>query len=162
MVGSVSIIMFCVEGFLYGKISVLCALNCTLAKEVKLFPGLGIYSGIFIIYLMCSSRESRTATTGTVFYALCLLYILSTVTIASDLLIFIVEVSSNSIFMNFIFLSVMQTRLSTLPAQLQIDSQSMLLRLTIVEASANSCCDFIAQCTLVRTNHLYLSSILFT
>jgi hypothetical protein len=31
----------CIEGFLYGKISVLCALTCTLAKEVQLLPAGG-------------------------------------------------------------------------------------------------------------------------
>ena len=42
----------CLEGFFYGKISILCVLTCiTLAKEVQLFPGQGLYSGIFAMYL---------------------------------------------------------------------------------------------------------------
>jgi hypothetical protein len=51
------------EWFFFGKISVPCALTCTiLAKEVQSsFLGLGIYSGIFAIYLQCPSKESRTA-----------------------------------------------------------------------------------------------------
>ena len=65
------------------------------AKEVQLFPGLGIYSGIFAIYIQCPSKESRTATI--VFYALCLLYVLSTATVVSDLLFIILEVSNSSI-----------------------------------------------------------------
>ena len=52
-------------------------------------------------------------------------------------------------------------RLTTLPVQLQIDSKSMLFRVSIAQATLNGCCDFIAQCTLVRINHLYLPSVLF-
>ena len=47
----------------------------------------------------------------------------------------------------------MQTRLSTLPVQLQIDLQSMLFRISIVQVTVNGCCDFIAQCTLVCISH---------
>ena len=97
-----AVLMMCVEWFLYGKISVLCASTCTLAKEVQLFPGLGIYSGIFSIYLQCVlSRESRTTTI--IFYALCVLYVLSTATVVSDLLEFVIQVSNNSICKNIIF-----------------------------------------------------------
>ena len=86
---------YCVEGFLYGKISFLCHLTCTLLKKVQLFPGLGIYSAIFVIYLHCVlSKESRTTTI--IFYALCLLYVLTTATIACDLLNYVIGVSTNS------------------------------------------------------------------
>ena len=150
-----SVIRMCIEWFLHGKIFVLCALTvtCILAKEVQLFPGLGIYSGIFVIYLQCRSPESRT--TNIVFYALSLLYILSTATIVSDLLSYIIGVSNNSISKNIIFLSVMQLYINdtTLPVQLQLDLQSMLFRVTIVQTTLNGCCDFIAQCTLVCINH---------
>jgi hypothetical protein len=78
------------EGFLYGKI---CALICTLAKEFQLFPGLGLYSGIFAMYLQCQSKKSGTAII--LFYAVCLLYVLSTATLASDLATLILEVSNN-------------------------------------------------------------------
>ena len=94
--------LFCLEGFLFGKISVLCALTSTLAKEVQLFRGvLGIYSGFFAIYLQCPSKESRTA--SIVFYVLCLLYILSTVSVVSDLLAAIIGVSDNPICKNINF-----------------------------------------------------------
>ena len=95
--------ILCLEGLLYGKISVLCALNCTLqvANKVQLFPGLGLYSGIFALYLQCPSKTSRMATI--VFYALYLLYVLSTATIVGDFVAFILEVSNNSICRNFIF-----------------------------------------------------------
>ena len=87
----------CLEGFLYGKISILCALTCTLQVEnkVQLFSFLGLYSGILTMYLQSPSKTSRTATI--LFYALCLLYVLSTATIVSDLVAFILEVSNNSI-----------------------------------------------------------------
>ena len=39
-VQEVSALSICLEGFLFGKIvSISCALTCTLAKEVRLFPG---------------------------------------------------------------------------------------------------------------------------
>ena len=78
-----------------------CSLPCTLAKEFQLFPGLGIYSGIFVIYLQCQSDKSTGRTATIVLYAICLLYILSTVSFISDLVAATVvlepEVSNNSI-----------------------------------------------------------------
>ena len=145
-------LLLCLEGFLYGRTSVLCALTCNLAKEVQLFLGLGIYSGIFAIYLQSPSKESRTATV--VFCVLCLLYFLSTASVISDLIAYTIEVSNNStICENIFFLLVMQTRLSKLPLQVQIDSQSMLISITTVQAVVSGCCDLITQCTLVRINH---------
>ena len=64
-------------------------------KEVQIFPGLGLYSGIFVIYLQCPSKESRAA--AVVFYVLCILYVLSAVTVVSDSLAIILQVSNNSI-----------------------------------------------------------------
>ena len=96
----IALIMLCVESFLYGEISVPWALTCTviLAKEVQLFPNPGLYSGIFAIYLQCPKKDSRTAMI--IFYVLCLLYVLSTVTVVCDLLNVIfaiyVVVSNNS------------------------------------------------------------------
>jgi hypothetical protein len=57
--------------------------------KVQIFPGSGLYSGIFAIYLHFPSRESRT--TNIVFYALCLLYVLSTATVVFDAATFILE-----------------------------------------------------------------------
>ena len=67
------------------------------AKEVRLFPDLGIYSGIFAIYIQMASKDSRT--TSIVFYALCILYVLSTAAVISDLLNLLVNsnVSNNFI-----------------------------------------------------------------
>ena len=127
------------------------------AKEVQLFFGLGIYSGIFAIYLQSASKDSRTTTM--VFYALCLLYILSTASVVSDLLQVILVnidslgISNNSICKNIISLLAMLMHLTTLPVQLQNDLQSVLFRIVVIQQTVNGCCDFIAQCTLVRINH---------
>ena len=91
------------EGFLYGK---LCALTCALqvAKKVQLFHCLGLYSGIFAIYLQCPSKESRTA--NILFCAVGLLYVLSTAAFVSDLVALALDVSNNSIYKNtMIFIS---------------------------------------------------------
>ena len=96
-----NVLLMWVEWFLYGKISVLCALTCVLLKKSKLFPGLGIYSGIFAIYSQCALKESRTTTI--VYYALCLLYVLSTATVVTDLLLAVIEVSTNYNCKNIIF-----------------------------------------------------------
>ena len=89
------LMLFWLEGFLYGKI---CALTCTLAKEVH---DQGLYSGIFVIYLQCPSKRSGTAII--LFYAICLLYVLSTATLVSDLIYLILYVSNNSICKNAFF-----------------------------------------------------------
>ena len=95
----------CLEGFLYGKISVLYALTCILANEVQLlFTGLGLYSGIFAMYLKCPVNKSRKA--NILFYSLCLLYFLSTVTVAIDIVILALEIlvsTNSSICKNIIF-----------------------------------------------------------
>ena len=95
------LIEICLEWFFYGKLSVLCQCaltsSCTLAKEVQLSPGplAGLYTGIFAIYLQCPKKESRSA--SIVFYVICLLYVLSAVTVVSDLLCIMFFVSNNSI-----------------------------------------------------------------
>ena len=139
------LMLFWLEGFLYGKI---CALTCTLAKEVH---DQGLYSGIFVIYLQCPSKRSGTAII--LFYAICLLYVLSTATLVSDLIYLILYVSNNSICKNAFFLSVAQMRVGTLSSQLQMDLLLMLFRISIFQATVTGCCDFLAQCILVRINH---------
>ena len=95
----------CFEGFFYGKISVPCALTCsTLAEEVQLFLGLlGLYSGIFAMYLYCLSKSDRDKSkTAILFYALCFLYVLSTATIVGDLTGVVLQVGDNLICKNTI------------------------------------------------------------
>jgi hypothetical protein len=134
----------CLEGFFFGKISV-CALTFTLAESNY---GLGIYTGIFALYLQCPLKESRTATI--VFYVLCLLYALSMATVAMDLVQSVLGVSNNSIRNSII---IIQMRIGALSPQDENDSQSMLYRTSIVQMVANGSCDFIAQSILVRINH---------
>ena len=139
----------CVEGFLYGK---LCAVTCTLAKKVQLFLGLGLYSGIFAMYLQCPSKKSRMAII--VFYAICLLYVLSTASFVCDLVALILYVSKNPICKITVFLlPVVQTRIGILSLQLRIDSLPTLFHISIIQITANGCCDFLAQCILVHINH---------
>ena len=47
----------------------------------------------------------------------------------------------------------MQAPISRLSIQLQIDSESVLFRLYLIQLIASGCCDFLAQCILVRINH---------
>ena len=88
----------CFEGFLFGNVSVLCALTCNLAisfaQKVQLFTVLGVYSGIFAIYLQWTSDESRTLTANVVFYAICLLYVFCAATVVGDFISCIVQVSN--------------------------------------------------------------------
>ena len=103
------------------------------------------------MYLQCPSKRSGTALV--LFYAVCLLYVLSAATFVSDLLKLILEVSNNCICKSFFFVSVVQMRFETLSPQLRINSQPMLFRNLIFQATTNGCCDFLAQCILVRINH---------
>ena len=61
-------------------------------KKVQLFLAVGVYSGILIIYLQCTSNESRTRTANVVFYIICLLYVLCAAAVVSDLIALILEV----------------------------------------------------------------------
>ena len=145
----IDLLTICLEGFLYGKISVLCALICALAKEVQLFPGPGLYSGIFAIYLQCPSTRNRdNSRTPIVFYALCILYILSTVNFVADFANLVLdEVSNNSIcnLKNLVFLSVVQFDF--------IFTITSTIDIGYVQIIVSGCCDFIAQSIIVRTNH---------
>ena len=95
-------IALCLEGFFYGMnpFHVL-KLVPLLKKSNYSPPDLGLYSGIFAMYLHCSSNNSRMAII--LFYALCLLYVLSTATVVSDLVALILQVSNNPICKNIIF-----------------------------------------------------------
>jgi hypothetical protein len=147
-----SVIQLCLEGFFFGKISVLLvyalALSLTLANEVQLFLGLGIYTGIFAIYLQCPSKVDRTATI--VFYVLCFLYVLSMANVAVDLLEGARGVSNNSICK----IVIMLMRIDALSPQLQHSSQLMLFNINVFQTTANGSCDLIAQCVLVCLNYL--------
>ena len=102
------------------------------------------------------SKKSGTAI-RVLFYAVCILYVLSTASFVTDFVFLILRVSNDSICKNTFCLSVVQTRLdtqvTTLSPQLQTDSQLMFSRILIIQATVNGCCDFLAQCILVRINH---------
>ena len=70
---------------------------CFLLKKFNYFPVLGLYSGMLAIYFQCQSNKSTGRTTTIVFYAICLLYILSTVNFSLDLVTLMLGVSNNSI-----------------------------------------------------------------
>ena len=110
-----------------------CSLPCTLAKEVQLFLGLGLYSGMLALYFQCQSNKS----TGTgrpaniVFYAICVHFVLSTADFVSDLAAVILDVSNDSIRRkNIIFLSVEQKSIG-----------APILSLLIVQGVTSGCCD---------------------
>ena len=147
-----TIFPMCIQGFLYGKI---CALICTVPlQRLKRFNYyLGLYSGIFAIYLRCPSQKSRMAII--VFYVLCVLYVLSTATVVCNWLTVVLDVSNffQMICKNIIFYQYMQMRTIGLSLQLQLDADPMLSRLWTIQVTVSGCCDFIAQCIIVRINH---------
>ena len=140
-----SFLPICLEGLLYGEISDLFFyIPCTFPKQVELFPGLGFYSGILAMYLQCQPNKSTGRTKNIVFYAICLLYLLSTVNFVSDLVALVFSVShGNSIrSKNIIYLWVVQWRIN-----------EPIFSIGIVQGVTSGCCDFLAQCILVRINH---------
>ena len=110
------------------------------------------------MYLQCPLNNLRPRTANIVFYVLCLLYVLSTATIVSDLVALILEVSNISFVRISFFLSVVHWQwyfitLSESGHQLQTDPRPVLFRLMIVQSTASGWCDFIAQCIIVGINH---------
>ena len=65
---------------------------------------LGVYSGIFAIYLQCPSDESRTRSANVVFHILCILYFFCAATVVCDLLNITFAVSNKFICKNIIFI----------------------------------------------------------
>ena len=126
-----------------------CPLPCSLVKEVQLFPALGFYCGILALYFQCQSNKSESTgrTTTIISYAVYLLYVLCTVNFIIDLAVLeieLLEVSNNSICsMNIIFLSIVQS----------LFSSSISPSLETVQGVTSGCCDFLAQCILVRINN---------
>ena len=105
------------------------------------------------MYLHCSSNKSTT--TIILFYALCLLYALSSAIVVSDLVgTIILQVSNNPICRNInFFISCVQWHISTSSLRFQTNSQQIIFHLCLVQTIAFGCCDFIAQCILVCINH---------
>ena len=94
------------------------------------------------MYLQCQSNESTGRTATIVFYAICVLYVLSTVNFISDVAVETLEVSNTYICSKIsYFLSIVQSRIS---APISYET---------VQCITSGCCDFLAQCILVRINH---------
>ena len=128
-------------------------------KEVQLFPDLGVYSGIFAIYLLFSSNESRTRTTNVVFYILCLLYFLCAVSLVSDLLNIVFDVSINPIWKTIVFII-------TRAVYYDIESTAKcLIKWLVIFATHSKCLLWLHRPMHYSTHKpfkLYLSSVLFT
>ena len=75
---------------------------CYLLKKSPII--IGVYSGIFAIYLQCPSNESRTRTANIVYYIICLLYVFCAATVVCNLLIYILEVSDRFFYKHIIFI----------------------------------------------------------
>ena len=121
-----------------------CSLPCIFANEVQLIPGLGLYSGILAIYFQYQSNESTGRTRTIVFYAICLLYVLSTFNFVSDFVALILEVSNNSICSkNIIFYQLCR----------HVIAKHFFFSLENVQVVLAGCCDFLAQSILVHIDH---------
>ena len=104
------------------------ALTCTLATEVLLFPGLGLFRNI---------RHRKGPGWQSSFPMLCFLYALSTVNFVADQVLFhTYKVSNNSICENIIFYQLCQTRVSTLSfLNFRIDLEPVLFRLCVNDST---------------------------
>jgi hypothetical protein len=108
------------------------------------------------MYLKCQLEKSRKPTI--VFYALCLLYILSAFTLVCDLVVITIQLKVSNILSVKISFSklVMQygisaTNFNFSSSEFELGGgQLIIFRLAIVQTTASGCCDFIAQCIMVH------------
>ena len=124
-----------------------------LAKAVQPLPILGLYSGIFGMYLQHSgSQQSTYKAKNILFYALWVLYALSAATVIFDILTFcwVYAVSMDD------------HRCLTLFQLFLQNIETQYYDLDIIENTVFACCDFITQIILVRTtgNAYYFSNFL--
>ena len=142
----------CLEGFFYGKISVLCASTCTLAKYVPTWTWIIPRSRtllrdiryLFTMHIenvqdanhpfLCSLHSLRS-----IYCYHCRWFNKSHIWSKWQLYLY-----------DFFNKYQVQFRISKLSLQLQNDSMPMLFHLGIVQIIASGCCDFIAQCIIVR------------
>jgi hypothetical protein len=89
-----TIVGLCLEGFFYGKLSIL--LLVPLLKKMSDYSLIGIYSGMFIMYLQCTLALKISKETNIVLCALCLLYALSTIIFLADFVYLLLDVSNNN------------------------------------------------------------------
>ena len=124
----------CLEGGLFGEQFYQ---YMPLSKLIN-NPIPGIYSGLFAIHLAlhATKRETDSSKPKIVFYALSVLYVLTGALFAIE----IVPVVSNSIFFFF------QPRANSVG-----QDDAISYGFAVADATIFGCCDFIAQCILVRT-----------
>ena len=101
-----------------------------------------------------SRKETDNTKQKTVFYTLCVLYVLSVATIAAKIGECLVAFVSNDFFFNVALIGCAH----------QNDDVTILLQIYIAQSALFGCCDFLAQCILVRTTdnaclfHLFILS----
>ena len=86
----------CLEGFCFGEIFVL-PLSRQVSKEVTysfLTPVPGLYSGVFVLHLQLEYHATDKTKQNIIFYALCVLYVLSVVVMALDIANFVIAVTT--------------------------------------------------------------------
>ena len=129
-----------------------------LAKAVQPLPILGLYSGIFGMYLQHSgSQQSTYRAKNILFYALWVLYALSTATIIIDILGFAWPLADAVSMDDHGCLTLFQLVVQN------YQNMEIAYHLEIIEVTVFACCDFIAQLILVRmaTGNIILSFNLF-
>jgi hypothetical protein len=150
--GDAFVIGICLEGFFYGKISVLCALTCTLARSPIIPRSRTLFRNIRHLFTIPIKRAGRQPSFSmlSVFSMFYLLLLLSVIQQPSRLIwILPVKVTNQVRF----FFSVVRSHFATLSLQLQTDSQPVLIPYLIVQIIITGLCDFIAQCIIVSINH---------
>ena len=87
----------CLEGGLFGELAALLLVHASFKIDNNPIPG--IYSGLFAIHLAChaTKRETDSSKPNIIFYALCVLYVLTGIVVAIDIVPIFV---SNFIFLN--------------------------------------------------------------
>ena len=139
---NIGYLSYCLEGFFFGDLSQICSTTVTapLSKEVSV---LGLYSGVFAMYLQYHSLSAKGADNArqTFSYALCVLYALAVAFIAFDIVIFVAVLTS--VHFSTSRLSAMQTPDLNMSTVYRLGS--------IVQPIMCGFCDFIGQSILVRT-----------
>ena len=141
-----------------SSVRYLSTLKPKLLKQSNIFPIPGLYSGIFVMYLQHQgSQQSTDKAKNILFYALWVLYALSTATIIIDILGFAWPLA-DAVSMDYhgcltLFQLVVQN----------YQNMEIAYHLEIIEVTVFACCDFIAQLILVRmaTGNIILSFNLF-
>ena len=131
----------------------------------------GLYSAIFATYLQHRVPDLKnglqSASVPVVFFLLCILYVLSGVTLAGDMADFIFTVSTvtkdNHLFLllSEVNMIVIQFPDPTLLHRRTPDSGTLLLHLAFLQVTITGLCDFISQSILVRHSFELCGLVLF-